>query len=108
VTAGLRGCLLPLHRNWSLLGCLGADLGDMAGSGQGVDNQRTRHARFAAAEASLAVAYSHWEPAPLLGIALVTPLARPPFGVLVNGQQDESFRPSRIGFIAQLGIDYGL
>ena len=107
-TAGLRGCALPQVGAWSLLACAGADLGDMAGSGQGVNNARTRHDLFAAAEASLSVAYTKSRLAPFAGLGALVGLARPRFGVVKNGAPAETFQPSQFGMLAQVGLSYGL
>ena len=107
-TAGLRGCALPQVGAWSLLACVGADLGDMAGSGQGVNNARTRHALLAAAEASLSVAYTKSRLAPFAGLGALVGLLRPRFGVVRNGAPDETFQPSQFGLLAQVGLSYGL
>ena len=107
-TAGLRGCGLPVRGEWSVLGCLGADLGSMSGSGQGVDDAHTKHALFGSLEASVFAAYSRIEPAPFAGLGLAWVVARPPFGISRGGVEDEAFRPSRLGFMGYLGLSYGL
>lgn len=107
-TVGLRACVLPVVHAWSWLACAGADLGDMAGSGQGVDNARTQHALFGAAEASLSVAYTRYELAPFIGLGASLSLARPRFGVIRNGGSDEAFKPSQLGGLVNLGLVYGL
>lgn len=107
-TVGLRACVLPVVGAWSWLACAGADLGDMAGSGQGVDNARTQHALFGAAEASLALAYTRYQLAPFVGLGASLALGRPRFGVLRNGGPDETFQPSLLGGLVNLGVVYGL
>jgi hypothetical protein len=108
VTVGLRACVLPVVGAWSGLACAGADLGDMAGSGQGVDNARTQHALFGAAEASFSLAYTRYELAPFIGLGASLPLARPRFGVVRNGDPDETFQPSLVGGLVNFGLVYGL
>ena len=107
-TVGLRACVLPVVGAWSWLACAGADLGDMAGSGQGVDNARTQHALFGAAEASFSLAYTRYELAPFIGLGASLSLARPRFGVVRNGDADETFRPSLVGGLVNFGLMYGL
>jgi len=107
-TVGLRGCVLPAVGAWSWLACAGADWGNMAGSGQGVDNARTQHALFSSAEASLSLAYTRLELAPFVGVGASLALARPRFGVARNGAPDETFRPSQLGGLAFVGLTYGL
>jgi hypothetical protein len=107
-TVGLRACVLPVVGAWSWLACAGADLGDMAGSGQGVDNARTQHALFGAAEASFSLAYTRYELAPFIGLGASLSLARPRFGVVRNGGPDETFRPSLVGGLVNFGLVYGL
>lgn len=107
-TVGLRACVLPVVGAWSWLACAGADLGDMAGSGQGVDNARPQHALFGAAEASFSLAYTRYELAPFVGLGASLALARPRFGVARNGDSDEAFQPSLLGGLVNLGLMYGL
>jgi hypothetical protein len=107
-TVGLRGCVVPAVGVWSWLACAGADFGDMAGSGQGVDDARTQHALFASAEASLALAYTRSPLAPFVGLGASLSLARPRFGVVRNGAPDETFQPSWLGGLAFVGLTYGL
>jgi hypothetical protein len=107
-TVGLRACVLPVVGAWSWLACAGADLGDMAGSGQGVDNARTQHAVFGAAEASFSLAYTRYELAPFIGLGASLALARPRFGVARNGGSDEAFRPGPLGGLVNLGLVFGL
>lgn len=107
-TVGLRGCVLPLVGAWSWLACAGADLGDMAGSGQGVNDARTRHALFSAAEASLSLAYTRSKLAPFASLGGSVGIARPRFGVVRNGTPSETFQPSQLGLLASVGLTYGL
>jgi hypothetical protein len=107
VSAGLRACTLPLRARWSLLGCVGAELGDMAGSGQGVDNARTKHATYAGFEASLLGAYRLHDVAPFAGLGLSVTAARPRFGILRAGEPNETFQPSRLGLMVYGGVSYG-
>jgi hypothetical protein len=108
ITAGLRGCILPLASDWILLGCVGADWGDMSGSGQGVDNAHTRHDTFAAIEASFSLAYARAETQPLFGLGLVLPVLRPPFGVQQADEEQQVFQPNQVGVVAFLGLAHGL
>jgi hypothetical protein len=107
-TVGLRGCVLPAVGAWSWLACAGADLGSMAGSGQGVDNARTQRALFSSAEASLAFAYTRADLAPFVGLGASLSLTRPRFGVARNGTPDETFQPSWLSGLAFVGLMYGL
>lgn len=107
-TVGLRACVLPLVGTWSWLACAGADLGDMAGSGQGVDDAHTRHALFSAAEASISLAYTRSKLAPFAALGATAGIARPRFGVVSNGTPDETFQPSPLGLLASFGLTYGL
>jgi hypothetical protein len=108
VTVGLRACVLPATDDWSWLACAGADVGDMSGSGQGVDDARTQHDLFAAAEASLSLAYTRSRLAPFAGVAASVALARPRFGVVRDGAAGETFQPGQLGLLAQVGLSYGL
>jgi len=108
VSAGLRACALPLHARWSVLACLGGELGDMAGSGQGVDNARTKHATYAALEASLLGAYRLRDVSPFVGLGLSVAAARPRFGILRAGEPNQTFQPSRFGLMAYAGVSFGL
>lgn len=107
-TVGLRGCVLPAVGAWSWLACAGADVGRMAGSGQGVDNARTQRALFSSAEASVAFAYTRSDFAPFVGLGASLALTRPRFGVVRNGTADETFQPSWLGGLAFVGLMYGL
>lgn len=107
-TFGIRACAAPWRARWSLHGCVGAELGDMAGSGQGVDNARTKHAPFSAFEASVLASLRGLDSAPFAGLGLSLATSRPRFGVLRAGRPDETFQPSTLGLMAYLGLSYGL
>jgi hypothetical protein len=107
-TAGARFCALPWLREWSLRGCAGVDLGDLSGTGQGLDNARTRHVRFSALSAGLSLRYGQHRLAPFAGLDGAWALEQPPFGVNVNGRQDETFRPEVLSARAFLGLAYAL
>lgn len=98
-TAGLRACVLPFLGDVSLLACAGADVGGMTGSGEGVDNARTRRDLFAAAEGSLALSYTRSRLAPFAGVGGSVSLVRPRFGISRDRTPEETFRPSQAGFV---------
>lgn len=111
VTAGLRACglpFLPWLGRWQVLGCAGAELGDLAGSGQGVNDARTQHARYAALEASMFAAYAVTTPAPFAGLGFSWAVARPRFGFARGGELAETFRPASLAIMGYLGLSYGL
>ncbi|MES1189037.1 MAG: hypothetical protein ABUL60_34800 [Myxococcales bacterium] len=107
-TVGLHGCVVPRHDQWSILGCFGLNLGDMSGSGQGVNHAHTRHAVFGALEASVLAAYSHVEPAPFVGLGFSWAVLRPPFGASLAGVETEAFTPGQPAVLAFFGVSYGL
>lgn len=103
-SVGLRGCWLPLTGDWSVAGCLGADLGDLRGRGLDLDAERVSHARYSSLAAGFRVAYSRWRVAPEGGFELSAALERPSFGVLENGvRQETTFQPAAWGLVAFVG-----
>jgi hypothetical protein len=108
VTGGLRLCGVPERGYWSIPVCARGDLGDMEGTGQRVDNARTRHALFATVGGSLALSYTRHRLVPLAGLELHWTLARPRFGVLREGRAVEAFRPDEWGVGGFVGLSYRL
>lgn len=106
-TLGLHACTGP-RGDWSILGCLGANLGDMSGSGQGLNHAHTRHALFGALEAGVLTAYSRVQPAPFAGLGLSLATFRPRFGASLAGVETETFKPSPVAVVGYLGMSYGL
>jgi len=104
--AGVRLCGVPTSGSWSLLLCAGGQLGDMQGVGQGVDNARTRHDGFAALNGGVAVAYSRERLMPIAGVDLYGALARPQFGVQLNGRETLVFRTRPWGMGGFVGLVY--
>lgn len=107
-TVGLHGCTTGRPKDWSLLACLGVNVGDMSGSGQGLNHARTRHALSGAAEVGLLAAYSRVKPAPFAGLGLSLALLRPRFGASLAGVETETFKVSQAAVIGYLGMSYGL
>lgn len=107
-TVGAHGCFVPRRDDWSLLGCLGLTLGDLSGSGQGLNHAHTRHALFGAAEAGLVASYSRVQPAPFAGLSLSWGLVRPAFGASLEGVETETYRPSAFGLLGSVGLSFGL
>jgi hypothetical protein len=107
-TLGPRVCGLPGTGAWTVLACVGADVGSLSGTGQGVSNARTRSKLFAAAAASASVAYTRSELAPLVGVELSGALTRPRFGVLAGGIEHDAYRPSQWMLFGSLGVALGL
>lgn len=107
-TVGVRGCWLPLTESWSVAGCLGADLGEMSGTGVGLDANRTSRARYSALAASASVSYTRWRVAPELGFEFSRALDQPPFGVVNDGGVSETYRPAAWGLLAFLGLAFEL
>jgi hypothetical protein len=107
-TAGVRACVLPRAGQWTLLGCAGADVGSMSGSGHNVSSERPQSDLFVALEGSLALAYSRAQLAPLAGLAITLPVRKPRFGVLRDGIEIEGYRPNGVGLAGFLGVAYGL
>lgn len=108
LAVGARACGLPWLGDWSLRGCAGADLADIWGSGEGVSNQRTRHAVLPALSASLSLSYGQHRLAPFAGLEASWALARPPFGVRLNGEDYEVFRASALSGTVLFGLTYAL
>jgi hypothetical protein len=104
VSLGFRACAVPFHQSWTLNGCAAIDWGDMLGAGEGVSDARTRHALFSAAGGSISVAYSRLRLAPYGGFELFANLNRPRFGVSVDGEARETFRPAAWSFSAFFGL----
>lgn len=107
-TLGLHACAVPLEKDWSILTCFGANLGDMSGSGQGLNHARTRHALFGALEAGVLAAYSRVEPAPFAGLGFSLAVLRPRFGASLAGVETETYKPSQAAVLGYLGVSYGL
>jgi hypothetical protein len=107
-TLGLHACAVPRQDDWSILTCLGANVGDMSGSGQGLNHAHTRHAVFGALEAGVLAAYSRVQPAPFAGLGFSLALVRPRFGATLAGLETETFKASQAALLGYLGMSYGL
>jgi hypothetical protein len=107
-TVGARACALPVLGRWQLRGCVGVDLGDLVGAGQGVDHARTIHARFSALAAGLTLRYGQRALGPIVGVEGGVPFERPPFGVSVNGRETETFQQDRFNVRGTIGLSYTL
>jgi hypothetical protein len=107
-TLGLHACAAPRQSDWSVLTCLGVNLGDMSGSGQGLNHAHTRHALFGALEGGVLAAYSRVQPAPFAGLGLSLSLVRPRFGASLAGVETETYKPSQAAVLGYLGMSYGL
>jgi hypothetical protein len=103
-TLGVRACWQPLAGAWQLSACAGGDLGQLHGSGSGVETAHENRARYSQLAAGLRAAYTRWLLAPELGFELSVPLERPAFGFLRDGQEDALFRPANFGFSAFFGV----
>lgn len=107
-TLGVQACTAPRQSDWSILGCVGVNLGDMSGSGQGLNHAHTRHALFGTMEASVLTAYSRVQPAPFAGLGLSMAMFRPRFGASLAGVETETYKPSQVAVLGYLGMSYGL
>lgn len=107
-SVGLQGCFVPQRGDWSMLGCLGFQLGDISGSGQGLNHAHTRHALYGAFEANAMAVYSRLEPSPFAAIGFAWAVARPAFGASLGGVETETYRPKEVALLAHLGLSYGL
>jgi hypothetical protein len=107
-TLGIQACTGPRRSAWSILACLGVNLGDMSGSGQGLNHAHTRHALFGALEAGVLTAYSRVQPAPFAGLGLSLATFRPRFGASLAGVETETYQPSQVAVLGYLGMSYGL
>lgn len=108
VTAALRLCLARQRDAWSVSVCARADLGEMSGHGQGVDNERARGDLYAAAGGSVLGAYALGRLSPLAGVEALGLGRRPRFGVLRNGQEQQVFRPRSWQLTGFVGLAYQL
>lgn len=107
-TASLRACAWPLLGNWALRACVASGFGDLSGMGQGVDNARPGHALYAALSSEVSVRYGQSRLAPQFGIAGSWAVARPAYGVNLNAQQTEIFRPDWLNLQGFVGLAYRL
>jgi len=103
-TIGARACWQPLSGVWQLAACAGGDLGELRGSGSGVENEHTERAGYSQLTAGIQAAYTRGWLAPEFGFELSAALARPTFGVLLNGREHPVFQPENYGFSAFLGV----
>jgi hypothetical protein len=104
----IRLCGVPSTGRWSLPLCVGGHLGDMQGTGQQVDHARTRHGTFAAVSGGATLAYSAGRFVPLVGVDLYAIVARPQFGVELNGQETPVFQSRPWGLGGFVGLAYKL
>jgi hypothetical protein len=107
-TLGLRACALSWLGQWSLRGCVGADMGDMVGTGQGLAGGHDSHAVFSALTAGLGLRYGSHRLAPVVGVEGAWGASRPRFGVIVNSQKTEVFQPHTWSVSGSLGLAYEL
>jgi hypothetical protein len=107
-TATLRLCGVPRHGEWWFAVCTRADVGDMVGSGEGVDNARVRHDRYGALGGGVSAGYSLGRVSPVVGADLLALVARPRFGVLRDGQEQVVFQPGIWQLSGFIGLRYAL
>jgi len=108
VTATLRACLAPRRGAWSVTLCARGDWGDMVGHGEGVDNAHARHDVYLAFGGGASAAYSVGRLSPLAGVEALALGARPSFGVLRDGREQEVFRPRKWQVTGFFGLAYAL
>jgi hypothetical protein len=107
-TATLRVCGVPRSGQWSFAACARADLGDMMGRGEGVDNARARHDSYGALGAAVSAGYSIGRVSPVVGTELLVLVGRPRFGVLRDGQDQSVFQPNLWQLSGFIGLRYVL
>jgi hypothetical protein len=107
-TLGARACWLPLPGAWQVAACAGGNVGDLSGSGVGVQNPHQRHAFYADLAGSLGLSYTRSRLAPEGGFELSGALLRPPFGVVEDGRPVETFRPAAWGLSMFFGLAFEL
>ena len=105
-TLGARACALPRLGDWSLHGCLGADVGDMTGTGQGLENGHTSRGVFSALTAGVGLRYGVGRLSPVAGIEGGWAVSRPAFGVAVEQNATEIFRSDSWNISAFVGLSY--
>lgn len=108
VTLGVRGCWLPIASDWAVAACAGVDVGDLRGTGIGLEAARSNHARYSDLAGSVRVAYPRWRVAPEAGFELAGALERPGFGVRDGEISRETYRPSAWGLVAFFGAAFEL
>jgi hypothetical protein len=107
-TVGARACWLPTSGAWQVAACAGGNLGDMNGTGLGLENPQRHHALYADVAGSLGLSYTRWRLLPEGGFELSGALARPPFGIVEDGNPVEVYRPAAWGLTAFLGCAFEL
>lgn len=107
-TAAVRACAWPLRGAWSLRACIASGFGDLSGVGHDVENGEPRHALYSALSGDVSLRYGQGRLVPLLGVAGGWALSRPAFGVTLNGQKIEVFRPAWWSLQGLVGLAYRL
>ena len=108
VTLGARACWSLPTQAWRVSACAGNDWGNLRGTGQGLENSRSRDALYAQLSGGVQVAYTRSRLVPEGGFEVSGALLRPPFGFLQDGQQEPLFRPAAWGFGVFLGVAFEL
>jgi hypothetical protein len=108
-TLGARVCWQPQPvEGWRVAACAGADVGALHGDGVGLENQRSRDARYTDLASGLQVAYARGYLLPEAGVEVLGALERPSFGIVQNGLGSTEFRPAAWGFVVSLGLSLEL
>jgi hypothetical protein len=106
LTAGLRLCVVPSHKPWSLLACARGDLGQMSATGEFVENAQSPSDGFAALGGGLGVAYTAGRFSPRAGGDLMWTASRARFGIRHNGEDLEVFQPRAWHLTGFIGLAY--
>ncbi len=110
MSVGARVCAHPLLAPLTVSTCAAVDVGDMHGTGEGVDAAHGSHARWSAAGVGVAARYpatpSHL--AAKLAFDAGSSLDRPVFGVRRGGQDVGIFQPDALLWRAGLGLELQL
>jgi hypothetical protein len=111
LTAGALACWTLAREPWETSACLGAELGDLTGSGdgQGVQKPVTKHARWSAALVQTGVGYRlSRQVLAVVRTAGGLALERPRFGVDRGGYDQEVFQPKQGLVRAGIGLELAL
>ena len=104
-TGGARLCRLVALGSWHPSFCAGPDVVTIRGQGEGVESPKTPRAIWGALTVGASVAF---EPPGRLrvtgGLDGTVHFARPPFGVVVDDEQVEGFRPEPFAGVVGLGL----
>lgn len=105
IAVSVKPCWLPISESMTLALCAGPEVGNVRGTGVGLENERTRTDLWVAFQAELSLSWQLTRSvSAVVGAEFGRALRSPRFGVILNGEEHEVFASGSWDGRAFLGI----